>query len=140
MKKIQSITRFITTFSFALLLILIAASCSKKDDSSAIVIPGVVDGNWRVNLYIDNSADETTNFTGYTFTFSPGGQVMATNGANTVSGTWSESSTRFIIDFGVIPGFDKLSHDWLKEERTTTSIKVKDDNPARIDKLQFIRL
>jgi len=97
------------------------------------------DGNWKISLFFD-SGDETSNFSGYTFQFNSGGQLVATNGTNTVTGTWSQSSNKMIISFGTTPVFDDLNDDWLIEEKTNTSIKLKEDNPAQDDKLQFIRL
>ena len=117
---------------------LILVSCSKKDDLSSIT-QGPVDGNWRVSLYFDNS-DETNKFSGYNFTFNSSGQLTATNGSNTVTGTWTQGSSKFNISFGTTPVFEDLNDDWLTVEKTSTSIKLKDDNPARNEQLQFIRL
>ncbi|MEO7444159.1 MAG: hypothetical protein ABIT96_03835 [Ferruginibacter sp.] len=111
------------------------SSCSKSGDTN----PASNDlaGSWRVSLYFDNS-DETSLFSNYVFSFNNNGQVTATNGSGTKTGTWSTTSTKFIIDFGVQVPFDKLNGNWLIEEKTSTSIKLKDDNPARTDKIQFI--
>lgn len=115
-----------------------SSSCSKNDD--IIAVPQTpVDGNWRINLYFDNS-DETHKFAGYSFIFNSTGQLTATNGSNTVTGTWSQGSNKLNISFGTTPVFSDLNDDWLIEEKTTTSIKLKDDNPARLEKLQFIKL
>lgn len=117
---------------------LILISCSKKDDVSSIT-QGSVNGTWRVSLYFDNS-DETYKFSGYNFTFNSNGQLTATNGSNTITGTWSQGSSKFNISFGTTPVFEDLNDDWLTVEKTSTSIKLKDDNPARNEQLQFIRL
>lgn len=117
--------------------VLQSSSCSKNDDQS--VIAGDYSGGWRVSYYFDNS-DETYKFTGYSFTFNNGGQLTATNGSNTVTGTWSTGSNKLIINFGTTADFTKLNDDWLIEEKTNSSIKLKDDNPARLDKLQFTKL
>lgn len=118
-------------------VVLAFSSCSKSDNSNPATTN--LTGAWRVSLYFDNS-DETTLFTGYGFSFNNNGQVTATNGSDTKTGTWSTTSTKFIIDFGIQAPFDKLNDDWLIEEKTSASIKLKDDNPARMDKLQFIKL
>ncbi len=117
--------------------VLQSSSCSKNDDQS--VIAGDYSGGWRVSYYFDNS-DETYKFTGYTFTFNNGGQLTATNGSNTVTGTWSTGSSKLIINFGAAANFSDLNDDWLIEEKTSSSIKLKDDNPAQLDRLQFIKL
>lgn len=113
-------------------------SCS-KDDATPSQTATSTEGNWRVSLYFDNS-DETYKFTGYTFTFNSNGTIAATNGSNTVTGTWSQVSSKFNIDFGVTPVFSDQNDDWLIVEKTTTSIKLKDDNPARNEKLEFVKL
>lgn len=132
------------TLKFISGLILIAVccsmqltSCSKKDDTVQVT-QTATDGNWRVSLYYDNS-DETNKFSGYSFTFNSNGQVIASNGSNTVTGTWSQGS-RFTISFGTDPVFSKLNDDWLIEEKNTASIKLKDDNTTKVQQLQFIKL
>jgi len=113
-------------------------SCSKKDDTTQVT-QAATDGNWRVSLYFDNS-DETNKFSGYNFTFNSGGQVTATNGSNTVTGSWSQGSSKFTISFGSTAVFSDLNDDWLMEEKTTSSIKLKDDNATHIHQLQFVKL
>ena len=111
-------------------------SCSRDNASS--INSNTTDGNWRVSLYHDNS-DETYKFNGYTFTFSSNGSITATNGSISANGTWSQGSSKFNIDFGITPVFSDLNDDWLIEEITSSSIRLKDDNPARDEKLQFVR-
>jgi uncharacterized cupin superfamily protein len=113
-----------------------SSSCSKSDDV-ATINTGIT-GTWRVSLYWDKK-DETSKFSGYNFSFNSGGQLTASNGASNLSGTWSESSTKFTINFGTDPTFSSLNKDWLKEEKTATSIKLKDDNPAKDEKIQFAK-
>ena len=45
-----------------------------------------------------------------------------------------------IISFGTTPVFEDLNDDWLIVEKNSTSIKLKDDNPAQDDKLEFTKL
>jgi heat shock protein HslJ len=115
-----------------------SSSCSKHD-SLPTTTQTNTEGNWRLSLYFDNS-DETYKFSGYTFSFNSNGQVAATNGTNTVTGTWSQTSNKFNIDFGSAAVFNDLNDDWLIETKTSTSIQLKDDNPARNEKLQFVKL
>ena len=67
------------------------------------------------------------------------GVLSALNGGTTVNGTWTETSSKVIIDFGTHPVLSDLNDDWLKEEKTTGTLKLKDDNPARDEKLQFVK-
>jgi hypothetical protein len=66
--------------------------------------------------------------------------LKATKGAAIVSGTWSETSTKFIIDFGADPVLNKINDDWIKLEKSATFIKLKDDNPAQDDELHFVKI
>lgn len=135
-----------TTKSFNLILALAlvtlfttlqSSSCSKSDDVAAINNTAIA-GTWRVSYYWDKK-DETTNFNGYSFSFNAGGQVVAVKGGNTVNGTWSESSTKFIINFGTDMVLSKINDDWQKIEKTATTIKLKDDNPLQDDQLIFVK-
>lgn len=131
----MKVTKIISTLAIAFAT-LVFQSCSRDNASS--INSNTTDGNWRVSLYYDNS-DETYKFTGYTFTFNSNGSITATNGSNTANGTWSQGSSKFNIDFGTTPVFSDLTDDWLIEEITSSSIRLKDDNPARDEKLQFVR-
>ena len=112
-------------------------SCSNSNDTTGIT--GVPQGNWRISLYWDNT-DETSDFNDYTFTFGSNNVITATNGVNTVTGTFSQASNKLIIDFGTDPLLEELNDDWLVEEKTDNSIKLKEDNPAQDDRLEFIRI
>ena len=113
-----------------------SSSCSKNDDIAAIG-PAVA-GNWTVSLYWDKK-DETSKFSGYSFAFNSGGQIVATKGSTAVNGTWSESSTKLSIDFGSDPVLSKITKNWLKVEKTSTTIKLKDDNTASDERIEFIK-
>ena len=133
----MKITKIISTLAIVFALITFQ-SCS-KDDATPSQTTTNTDGNWRASLYFDNS-DETYKFTSYTFIFNSNGTVAATNGSINANGTWSQASSKFNIDFGVTPVFSDLNDDWLIVEKTATSIKLKDDNPARNEKLEFVKL
>ncbi len=135
--KTKGINLLLALLMVAIFTTLQSSSCSKSDDVAVINPP--VSGTWQVSLYWDKK-DETSKFSSYNFSFNAGGQVTSTNGASTITGTWSESSTKFTISFGADPVFSKLNKDWLKEERTATTIKLKDDNPTKDEKVQFIKI
>lgn len=100
-------------------------------------------GTWRVTLFSERGNDETSDFSGYVFTFDSNGSAIATkNGANR-NGTWSinTSSTEFNIDFGEKNDANKplgeLTDDWEIISVTKTEIKLKDDNDASAEFLTF---
>jgi len=115
-------------------------SCSNDSTSSSSVDPTPVvntvnKGTWRVTFYEDSGVNETTNFTGYTFTFGSNSVLSATNGANTYLGTWSVTSDNsgddspssdldFNIAFSFPSNFAELTEDWNILERTDTKIKL----------------
>jgi hypothetical protein len=113
-----------------------SSSCSKSDDMAAIAPP--IAGTFSVSLYWDKK-DETGKFSGYSFSFNSGGQVVAIKGSSTINGTWNESSSRLSVNFGTDPILSKLNKDWIKEEKTTTSIKLKDDSASSDERIQFIK-
>ncbi len=130
---------FFTSLFFAILLLSAGLTSCSKDDNSNNSNNSNVTGNWRISLYYDNT-DETARYNGYTLSFNSGGVLVASNGTNTVNGTWSVTSSKFIINFGTDPLFSDLNDDWQIVENTSTSIKLKDDNPAQDDKLEMIKL
>jgi hypothetical protein len=128
--------------AFAIILaahMMLSSTCSKDDDVIAPGSGGNITGNWKVSLYYDNSKDETYKFSGYTFIFNSSGVLSAINGGTTVNGTWTETGSKLVIDFGAHPVLSDMNDDWLREEKTAASIKLKDDNPARDEKLQFVK-
>jgi hypothetical protein len=66
-------------------MLLFMLSCS-NDTATTTVNPPISQGSWKVSLYWD-TVDETANFAGYIFSFNDGGQVTATNGSTTKTGT-----------------------------------------------------
>ena len=122
----------------ALFVLLSISSCT-KDSTTDPTNTTPPTGQWRIHYYWDEK-DETSDFSGYTFDFLSGGVLKATKGAVSVNGTWSETSSKFIINFGADPVLSELNDDWLKIEKTATFIKLKDDNPAQDDELHFIKI
>lgn len=137
MKKIK----LISTFMF-LFIVTIVSSCSDEDDSTVNnsvdptpVINIVNNGTWRVTLYEDSGVDETSNFTGYNFSFGAGNILSATNGTNTYSGTWSVTSDNslddspsndldFNIAFSTPANFAELTEDWNIISYTSAKIQL----------------
>ncbi len=73
-------------------------------------------GNWFIDFFFDDE-DQTAAFSGYEFTFNTGGNATASNGSNTVPGTWSITNSssgqlKLILDFGDDDPFDELEDDW----------------------------
>ena len=121
------------------LFVLISTSSCTKDSTTNPDNTTPPTGQWRIHYYWDKK-DETSNFSGYTFDFLTGGVLKATKGTAVVNGTWSETSTRFNIDFGTTPVLSDINGNWLKTEKSDIIIKLKDDNPAQDDELHFSKI
>jgi hypothetical protein len=117
---------------------MLAVACNNDDDanpSNQSKIENIAkSGTWRITYFYDTDKEETTNFTGYNFTF--GSTLTATNGATTHTGTWSITDSNsnddsmddlhFNIAFTAPPDFEDLSDDWDIIEVTETKIKLTD--------------
>jgi hypothetical protein len=136
--KIKSTNLILALVMVTIFTTLQSSSCFKKDDADIINNTPAITGTYRISFYWDKK-DETSDFAGYNFSFSSGGQATATKGSATVKGTWSESGSKFIIDFGTDAVLSELNDDWQIVEKTATTIKLKDDNPLQDDQVTFIK-
>lgn len=84
--------------SAILALALIAVGCSSDSEDDLTQDPTVsiqavtdiaVSGSWTISSYVDSGTNETSDYTGYSFTFNADGSLIAENGSTTVTGTWS---------------------------------------------------
>jgi hypothetical protein len=124
-------TKWIVLITFLML------ACSSDSDSiKKSVVSKVSTGTWTVTYYLDSDTDETTNYTGYNFTFGASNVLTATNGTNTYTGTWSVTTSNssddsfddldFNIAFATPALFEELSDDWDIVEVTSTKIELVD--------------
>ena len=108
------------------------SSCDKNDDNgitATVVSNTVTSGTWRVTYFWDTDHEETSNFSGYSFTFAGGNVLTAVNGGTTVTGTWQtgtdNSTVKLVISFATPANFAELSEDWHVLERTDTKIRLR---------------
>lgn len=136
-------------FYIGLLLLLsfslMSSTCSSDDDAMsdnsqqiAQIEVQATSGTWRITNFVDSGVDETADFNGYDFTFNTDGNLIATNGANTLNGTWSvtddsngssdDSNDNDDIDFNIffpVPDsydFEDLNDDWDVVSNSATQI------------------
>ena len=75
-------------------------ACNPSDDSnddnnnsssnSADLTSEIMEqGDWQITRFEDSGVDQTNDFNGYTFVFNTDGTVVASNGNQTVNGTWN---------------------------------------------------
>lgn len=134
----------ITGLSF--LVFISISSCQNNNDSVSPTTSQVVtSGTWRVSLFIDSGNDETSDFTGFSFTFNQDGSLSASRNTFSRTGTWSvnSSSNRFIIDLGpkitTNEPLGELTDDWVILSQSNTELKLSDDNVASNEFLTFTR-
>lgn len=100
---------------------------------------------WLVSYFFDDE-DETYHYDGYEFDFQDGGILSVSNGATTITGSWSmrESSSGkdLLISFTAPETFEELSDDWDIKEFSDNQIKLEDmsGGDGSIDILHFDRL
>lgn len=151
-----------TFLTASVLTLLVFTSCTENDenliDNTAQIqeiVDAFISGSWRITNFNDSGQDETSDFAGYDFTFSANGSVVATNGNETVNGTWSvtdssnssSSSSDDDIDFNLffsVPAthnFDDLNDDWDVETVSATSVSLIDISGGNggTDRLTFIK-
>jgi hypothetical protein len=98
------------------LMLAVTACQNSSSNSNNPVVPA--SGDWKVTYFFDK-VDETSYYTNYTFTFDTNGSLMAKNGSQTWTGTWStgfdDSKNKFLINFnGSVPSaLEELEEDWL---------------------------
>ena len=131
-----------------LTLSLILTSCSSDDTmtiDNTVLIKQIKDnvesGTWHITSYVDSGQNETNDYTGYNFTFNANGTLTASNGSNTINGTWSvteddddsnddtsndNNDVDFNISFTSPPNFEELSDDWDIVSITNTKIDLID--------------
>ena len=131
MKRLLSISGLVLITS-------LLTSCTRSNDDTNTINNAATAGKWKVSLYFDEK-DETSDFAGYNFTFNTNGTATAEKSGSSVAGTWSTTGSKFVVDFSADDVLDELSNDWLIVEKTNTSIKLKDDNTTKNERLEFVK-
>jgi hypothetical protein len=138
---------------FLLALTVTFLSCSKSNDDN--VNPNnstnkveQVSGTWTVAYYFDSGKDETSDYSGYNFTFGTDGALSASGIAGNYTGTWwignsssddDNSSNRLNILISGNKEMDHLQDDWVILKLTGTEIWLKDDNSSSMEEIHFVR-
>jgi len=111
---------------FTLFLFISLSACSDDDASNQQTqqeIENLIQSNTIIiTSFIDSGNDETSHFSCYSFTFNTDGTLIADNGTNNYSGTWSITDSNsnddssddldFNINFTLSNEFEELNEDW----------------------------
>ena len=141
----KSPIKIITTM---LVFMFVITSCSSDDgsnsnDNTISETENLVqNGAWNITYFFDTDSEETSDFNGYSFRFNENGSLEATNGSNTVTGSWSilddssssddDGSSSSNYDFNIffpVPDssdFEDLNDDWDIVSVTATKIELMD--------------
>jgi len=115
--------------------------CSKNPDDTNNSSPAI-EGSWRVSLFSERGSDETSDFSGYLFSFNQGG-VLQVSGTGSRTGSWSKTSSKFNIDLGpktdATKPLTELTDDWQIISITDQRIELTDDNISREELLTFTK-
>ena len=128
----------------------LALSACSGDNSQEELQNLAQDGEWTITNFIDSGTDESSYFIDYRFTFEAGGTLKATNGSNTITGTWSitddsssddsssDSDTDFNIFINEAYPWDELNDDWDVQSFSSNEIVLIDQSSdGDIDELTF---
>lgn len=132
-------------FSLLIATTVFVSSCDPANGIDPTTSQIVASGNWRVTLFTDSGNDETSDFSGYTFTFNSSGILTVVKNGLTTNGTWnaSNSSNKFNIDLGpkIVSNkpLGELTNDWKIISKTETLIKLTDDNATSNEFLTFTK-
>lgn len=125
-------------------------SCGKNSPKK--LEKNVVEGSWKISLFMEDGVSHTNDFTGFTFTFTDNGEVKAVNSGNTITGTWSvddnysgddsSSDLHFNLQFPVTLGFDDLNDDWHVLTHSDKTIELEDVSGGNggTDNLTFTKI
>jgi len=130
-------------------------------ETSADITSGyAASGDWEITYFNDSGTDETADFAGYAFTFNTDGTLVATNGTETINGTWSilddssnsssddDGNSTDDDDFNIMfvvsetHNFDDLIDDWDFVSVSETKIELLDvsGGDGTTDYLTFERI
>jgi hypothetical protein len=147
-------------YLFVLTLFIATAACSKTDDTtsaanlSVTAKQEIITDTWVISSYIDNSKNETSDFAGYSFTFTDNGVLTASVSGTSYSGTWSIGSdhsgsddsghhsgddNKLIISISGNYQMDELTDDFQIVSISQTEIVLKDDNLTKVKELRFTK-
>ena len=139
----------ITSILTIVMYLVVMASCSGDDsnddnsqNNSANQTTEIAqNGTWKITQFIDSGEDDTSDFTGFVFTFNTDGSLLANKGELSVIGTWSVTDSSDSsdddngsddIDFNIffdVPetnDFEDLNDDWHLVSVTNSKIELID--------------
>jgi hypothetical protein len=125
---------------FVPILLSLSACHKDPDPQHGLDLSGT---KWVVTSFLDNTKDETSDFTGYSFEFKSDGTFVAyLPDATVVSGNWHthDHEAKLQINVNGVQHLDKINDDWTLLEKTATSMKLQDNNPSHPEEIHFQKI
>ena len=87
----------------------------------------LLNGSWFVETYIDSGSNDTAIYNGYTVNFNTGNAVVASNGSNTINGTWlvTSNGSQLNLAFPSSP-FDEFNDEWDIHSVSENRVEIRD--------------
>lgn len=139
---IMKSAKLITSFLLIVISTSLFTSCTPESlDYSSTTREFISKGQWSVDLFFAGQ-DKTAQYSGYQFSFIGNGTATATNGVETVSGTWSvatDVNRNEILRINMNsqdPRIQDLNVQWSITDKNNYIIAMKDgSNELRFKKL-----
>jgi len=134
------------TFILLVVTLFTFSSCSKDEAPATSNV--LLQGRWKISLYVENGTDKLSLFNGYQFVFTDNGVVTATQSGSSSSftGSWSakyeDKQNKLNLNFGSTAFFSELNEDWKVVEKTNSKIRLEHSSGGNggTDLLTFERL
>jgi hypothetical protein len=137
---------------------MLLAACSGSYSNSTAptttdtVTPSIA-GNWVIASLVQGTEDKTSQYSGYTLSFTEtsaeSGTVTATRNNSTVSGTWSHSAgvtyygststESIVLNLGTATPFDKITGTWNVTSSTDTELSLASPEVAEATQLVLMK-
>lgn len=132
----------ITSRAFVSVAMLLAAcsgySSNPTAPTSTDTVTASIAGNWVITSLVQGQEDKTSQFSGYTLSFSAtdaeSGTVTATRNNSTVNGTWrhspavtyygSSSTESIVLNLGTATPFDRITGTWNVTSSTNAKLSL----------------
>ena len=124
--------------------LVVCLSACKKDDNKPADNSITLSGNWVISHFMEGEVDETSDFTGYVFSFS-NNVVTATKSGSSVTGTYAsgtdDSKKKLVLAFTSGDPLEELNEDWEVLESSSSLLKLQhvSGGDGSIDMLWFTR-
>ena len=110
------------------------------DDNDETPDPAFIEilttGSWNIGYFYYDETDLTNLYTGYTFTFSPDGSLIAEKDGTTFPGLWSveqdDGSQELEIDFEDSDLLEELDEEWELKAYDQNTIRLEYDDESQL--------